>query len=295
MLEGDDGEFLLKSPERGGTYGGGINQDRWTPTKMERPLDGTGQTNQTQMGDTREPTGLGLGKNLPGTQSQKKLAGNNPIMENYAAEDFTDDIWPHNHTKTGEQSGNEVRDYPQTEKIGKEFLVDKTLDSNSSLIPGNLVSKSKLKIPKHQGDLGENPSLCATVLKLIDTRMFAVGYTDGSISFYNLQNFELIASTWRHKAAITSLEMLYTKDGSKLLISGSSEEEASIIIWDIRKPIRPIKRLKGHEHAISCIRELGDNSTIATASFDGKIVLWDVCNNFQCVQILDDNKGPVTC
>jgi WD40 repeat protein len=173
--------------------------------------------------------------------------------------------------------------------------VDKTLDSNSSLIPGNLISKAKLKIPRHQGDIGENPSLCATVLKLIDTRMFAVGFTDGSISFYNLVNYELVASTWRHKASITSLEMLYARDGSKLLISGSSEEESAIIIWDVRKPIRPIKRLKGHEHAISCIRELGDNSTIATASFDGKIVLWDVCNNFQCVQILDDNKGPVTC
>ena len=154
-----------------------------------------GQAGQNQefFGDTREPAGLGLGRTGVTIQGQSQKKINSTIMENYGAEDFTDDHSPYNPSKTGQtnvyNAGGQT-DYGQTGKISRDFLVDKTLDSNSSLIPGNLISKAKLKIPRHQGDIGENPSLCATVLKLIDTRMFAVGFTDGSISFYNLVNFE---------------------------------------------------------------------------------------------------------
>jgi hypothetical protein len=148
---------------------------------------------QAFFGDTREPAGLGLGRMGLTSQGQSQKKINSTIMENYGAEDFTDDMSPYNPSKTGHTNalnpGGQT-DYGKTGKIPRDFLVDKTLDSNSSLIPGNLISKAKLKIPRHQGDIGENPSLCATVLKLIDTRMFAVGFTDGSISFYNLVNFE---------------------------------------------------------------------------------------------------------
>jgi hypothetical protein len=296
LLEGDDGEFLLKSPERSRDYGygGSYDRDRVTPVKqfgapmgggqaggtqgsmgqqmgggqvgqnqgsmgqnqgsMGQQMDGGqvgqnqgsmgqnqgsmgqqmgggqvgknqgsmgqnqgsmgqqmggGQVGQNQgsmgqnqgsigrdqafFGDTREPAGLGLGRTGLASQGQSQKKINSTIMENYGAEDFTDDMSPYNPIKTGHTNapnpGGQT-DYGQTGKIPRDFLVDKTLDSNSSLIPGNLISKAKLKIPRHQGDIGENPSLCATVLKLIDTRMFAVGFTDGSISFYNLVNFE---------------------------------------------------------------------------------------------------------
>lgn len=46
---------------------------------------------------------------------------------------------------------------------------------------------------------------------------------------------------------------------------------------------------------VTCIRDLGDCSTIATGSFDTKIILWDIANSYQCVQIIEHNNGPITC
>ena len=64
-------------------------------------------------------------------------------------------------------------------------------DSSNSMTPGTLIERHKLKIPK-RNELIENANntiMSATVIKLIDTTRFAVAFTDGSLGFYNLENF----------------------------------------------------------------------------------------------------------
>ena len=176
-----------------------------------------------------------------------------------------------------------------------EAVINQSIDSNSSLLPGTLIARTKLRIPNKK-QLGKEVNLSATVIKFIDTRTFAVGFTNGSIGFYNLENYELLAAVFRHKGSITCLEVMQTKTTKqKLQISGSSEEDSNIIVWDMKNNFKPIKKLKGHENMISNIKELGDNATIATSSFDSRVVIWDINNNFQVAQILDDNSGPITC
>ena len=175
----------------------------------------------------------------------------------------------------------------------EELLIDKTIDSNNPAIPANLIETQKLKIPKRENV--DNTLLTATVIKLVDSQTFAVGFSDGSLGFYNLDNFAQILTSYKHKVPITCLETLEFKSDKLFLLSGSSEEESSIIVWDCNNNFKAIKRQRGHDKMISSIRDLQDNGTVATASFDGKIVFWDFTNNFNNVQILDDNTGPVTC
>jgi WD40 repeat protein len=47
-----------------------------------------------------------------------------------------------------------------------------------------------------------------------------------------------------------------------------------------------MKRLSGHTARISDIVSFEDNSTICTSSYDSKIAIWDMVNNYTCQQIL---------
>jgi WD40 repeat protein len=71
-------------------------------------------------------------------------------------------------------------------------------------------------------------------------------------------------------------------ENKKILLTGGSETECSVLVWDLVAN-EPLKRLSGHDHLISSIIDLGDGASIATASFDSKVAIWDLSENFNCI------------
>lgn len=80
----------------------------------------------------------------------------------------------------------------------------------------------------------------------------------------------------------------------KILLTGGSESECSILVWDL-KTRKPVKRLSGHKHLISSIQDLGDYSHVATSSFDSKIAIWDIRNEFKCKRVIEFHQSPILC
>ena len=78
----------------------------------------------------------------------------------------------------------------------------------------------------------------------------------------------------------------------KVLMTGGSESECSIIVWDLEHR-KALKRLSGHKHQISCIVDLKDFTHVASSSFDSRIAIWDISNGFSCKKILDCRNSPV--
>ena len=158
--------------------------------------------------------------------------------------------------------------------------------------------QSKKQLIKLSVEQGEGS---VTVVKLIDESSCAVGFTSGDLIFYDLKNYRSLYGHKEHKSAISSIEVavigLKTHLGmqsKKILLTGGSEHECSILVWNI-ETMKPLKRLSGHEHLISSIVDLGDSASIATSSFDSKIAIWDLSENFSCVQLLDEIYSPILC
>lgn len=70
--------------------------------------------------------------------------------------------------------------------------------------------------------------------------------------------------------------------------------ESSILVWDLASQ-RPLKKLSGHENLISSIIDLRDSASIVTASFDCKVAIWDLSQNFNCIQLLEEPTSPLLC
>lgn len=151
----------------------------------------------------------------------------------------------------------------------------------------------KLNINEGEGSI--------TVVKLIDNERCAIGFTSGDLVFYDLENYKALCGHREHTGAISTMEIaeicFKTKVGmqnKKILLTGGSENECSVLVWDLLAN-EPLKRLSGHEHLISSIIDLGDGATIATASFDCKVAIWDVSENFNCIQLLEEPASPILC
>lgn len=142
---------------------------------------------------------------------------------------------------------------------------------------------------------------CITVVKLLNDDFCAIGFTSGDLIFYDLRNFQCLSGHREHNSAISTMEMAEVSMKGKLgveskniLLTGGSETESSILVWDI-KTQRPLKKLSGHENLISSIIDLQDSASIATASFDCKVAIWDLSQNFNCIQLLEEPTSPLLC
>jgi WD40 repeat protein len=140
-----------------------------------------------------------------------------------------------------------------------------------------------------------------TVVKIIDDDKCAIGFTSGDLVFYDIENYKPLCGHREHTGAISTMEIaeigIKTKMGienKKILLTGGSESECSVLVWDLLAN-EPLKRLSGHDHLISSIIDLGDGATIATASFDSKVAIWDLSENFNCIQLLEEPTSPILC
>ena len=108
-----------------------------------------------------------------------------------------------------------------------------------------------------------------------------------------------------HSSSINSMEVVFInfKDTAtnlklrtvglrKVLMTGGSESECSIIVWDLEHR-KALKKLSGHKHQISCIVDLKDFAHVASSSFDSRVAIWDISNGFSCKKILDCKNSPI--
>ena len=80
----------------------------------------------------------------------------------------------------------------------------------------------------------------------------------------------------------------------RILLIGSTNPDNLILAWDLDK-MKPYKRLNGHTSSVSSIRDLQDEATIVSASFDHKIAFWDLRSSFKCLKLLEIMTSPVLC
>lgn len=171
--------------------------------------------------------------------------------------------------------------------LNKEFFEHKMEEENNQLM--------KLKIEVGEGEI--------TTLFAIDDRILTISFSSGDLIFYDLQKNQPICCIREHSTAISTMEVAYIKmknpengnfELKRILLTGGSEPENLVIAWDIDS-LKPLKRLSGHSHLISSIRDLGDEATLATASFDSRVAFWDLREQFKCIQLLEEHDSPVLC
>lgn len=158
------------------------------------------------------------------------------------------------------------------------------------------------------------------VLKLIpDSDKCVLGLSSGELIFYSISEKSTILCKKKHKGNISCIEYLkvnakdvsnngdffYNENSEKLdsslvgseyrefIITGGDEQDRSIIVWDV-ETMKALKKFSGHKLLISSIKHIGDNATIASSSYDGKIALWDLSKKFTCVQLLENHKAPIS-
>ena len=154
--------------------------------------------------------------------------------------------------------------------------------------------KTTLKIGKGNGNI--------TVVKVLDDdKTCAIGFSSGELIFYDLSTKQPISGHREHTGPISTMQTCYinlkTPSGpqpTSILLTGGSEAESSVLVWNLDTN-SAMKRLSGHEHLISSIIDLGDSASIATASFDAKVAIWDLSNKFTCIQLLEDHGSPILC
>ena len=161
-------------------------------------------------------------------------------------------------------------------------------------------------------DLRKGKGSITTIRVLNNMGDIAVGYSSGDVLFTNLSyhrgpGYGEVAKV--HKSAVNSMEVMWVwfrnqspvgKRGTRLsglkqiLLTGGSESECTILVWDLDSK-KALKRLSGHQHLISSIVDLGDYAHVATSSFDSKVAIWDISQNFTCKKLLEMQNSPVLC
>jgi hypothetical protein len=168
-------------------------------------------------------------------------------------------------------------------------------------------SISTLKSPEERpGELVQIVSLtqcvgAITVIKVIRESLLAVGYSSGDVAFYSLdENFRFLIKHREHSGSVTAFEtgdISIDAEGTvmnrEVLFSGGNEKDMTVIVWDTAS-LKPLKKLKGHNHMVTSIVDLRDSITIATGSMDSKVAFWDLREEEPlCIQIIEDMKFPI--
>ncbi|EGR34806.1 hypothetical protein IMG5_001830 [Ichthyophthirius multifiliis] len=109
-------------------------------------------------------------------------------------------------------------------------------------------------------------------------KILAVGYVDGDILIWNLEDYSIKCNLNAHKNNITCIQF---NDDCSQLISGS--DDTSIIVWDLLGE-QALYKLTGHKNSITDLLyyKYRDNNTnqinefILSTSKDGLFKIWDM-------------------
>lgn len=164
-------------------------------------------------------------------------------------------------------------------KGGKE-VISGTLESFSSwnLRTGALVSS--------WNDSDNKSTVTCIQNSTSDSNVFAVGYDDGSIRLWNIEQDESIVVLRGHKTAVTAL--CFDGAGTRL---ASGSKDTDIVLWDLSSE-SGLFRLRGHNNGISALKFLTENH-IVSSSKDSLIKLWDLQAQ-HCVETVVSHRAEVT-
>ncbi|XP_052004998.1 WD repeat-containing protein 3 [Xyrauchen texanus] len=114
----------------------------------------------------------------------------------------------------------------------------------------------------------------------------AVGYEDGGVRIFNLQNGESNISFSGHKSAVSA--MRYDALGARL-VTGSRDTD--VIVWDIINECG-LYRLKGHKDAITQVLFLENKNLLITSSKDSFVKWWDL-DTQHCFKTMVGHRSEV--
>lgn len=110
-----------------------------------------------------------------------------------------------------------------------------------------------------------------TVLKISPSQIhLAVGYADGGINVFDLDNGQVLFQFNGHKSPVTVLN--YSKDGF-ILVSGG--KDTNVILWDVLQG-SGMYRLKGHKGPITQAVFVPEDNILITSSKDTYVKFWDL-------------------
>ncbi|SEB02177.1 WD40 repeat [Thiothrix caldifontis] len=108
-----------------------------------------------------------------------------------------------------------------------------------------------------------------------DDRIFVVGYADGKINLFDSENYQLLHElSGEHKRV---MRLTFNSDGSRLASAGI---DGVVKIWSVHEgdgfSLRLEKTLSEHKDVVHAVAFSPDDSQLATASYDGRIGLFDL-------------------
>ncbi|KAI0681581.1 WD40-repeat-containing domain protein [Earliella scabrosa] len=124
-----------------------------------------------------------------------------------------------------------------------------------------------------------------------DGSMLIAGGYDGSLSIYNAETYEPMATIRKHFAVITFI--VFSPDG-RFMATGGTESEAHV--WELASLGQgvPKSSLQGHKGMVCNVAFSPDGRRIITASDDGSSRVWKA-ETGEAHVILHEHTGPVWC
>ena len=141
-----------------------------------------------------------------------------------------------------------------------------------------------------------------SAIKVVDETVLAVGYCSGETVFYSMADFKVLSKSKEHTGSISAMEsgkLCLPDSGGRIsnydvLMTGGNEADQTIVVWDMSN-FTPMKRLRGHNHMITAIVDLGDCGTIMTGAMDAQLAFWDMRQDEPtCIQTIEDLAFPIT-
>lgn len=164
-------------------------------------------------------------------------------------------------------------------KGGKE-VISGTLENFSSwnLRTGTLIAS--------WNDSDNTSSVICLQVSPTDSNVLAVGYEDGAVRLWNLEQNESTVVLRGHKSGVTAL--CFDPTGTRL---ASGAKDTDIVLWDLASE-SGLYRLRGHNNAICSIAFL-TNEHIVTSSKDSLVKLWDLQAQ-HCVETIVSHRAEVS-
>jgi WD40 repeat protein len=129
-----------------------------------------------------------------------------------------------------------------------------------------------------------------------DGRTLASGANEASVKLWDAQTGELkqtLDVNQRIDPQYEVTQVAFLPDGERLILAGGSQTEyGDAWIYDWRRD-KLLHRLHGHKEPVESIALSADGSRLVTASYDKKVVIWDLETRRQ-VQTIDGLETGVT-